>query len=190
MPESIDGTTGRGGDVVGSTPRDEEFARYYIARGDIMRKTAYLLCGDWHLAEDLTQTTFVRLYQVWRRVNRRDVLDQYTRQVLFRVFLDERRRPWRREKSTVDVTPPDGPAPHIGVADQIAVRMAMAGVPPRQRATLVCRFWLDMSVEDTADVLGCSPGTVKSQTARGLAKLRVSLGPLREPLEETIGESR
>ena len=77
--------------------RDSEFTAYYAARGTTMRNTAYLLCGDWHLAEDLMQTAFVKLYRVWGRVKRHDSLDAYVRQVLLRAFLDERRRPWRRE---------------------------------------------------------------------------------------------
>ena len=80
--------------------RDEEFAAYYASRGVAMRGTAYLLCGDWHLAEDLTQTAFVKLYGAWSRVSRHEALDQYTRQILVRAFLDERRRPWRRERPT------------------------------------------------------------------------------------------
>src|SRR5690606_33835984 len=75
---------------------EEDFAAYYAARGDMLRRTAYLLCGDWHLAEDLTQTAFTNLYRAWNRLDRHDALDQYTRRVLVRAFLDERRRPWRR----------------------------------------------------------------------------------------------
>ena len=76
---------------------DDEFVAFYRARGRHLRDTAYLLCGDWHLAEDLTQITFTKLYRSWRRIERHDVLDQFARRVLMRAFLDERRRPWRRE---------------------------------------------------------------------------------------------
>src|SRR3982750_2296369 len=97
----------------GPTASDEEFVAYYTARAGQLRNTAYLLCGDWHLAEDLTQTTFTKLYRAWSRIDRHEVLDQYARQVLLRTFLDERRRPWRREKPTLpedavlDVTAPE-----------------------------------------------------------------------------------
>jgi RNA polymerase sigma-70 factor (sigma-E family) len=173
----------------GSGDRDDEFAEYYAARGAVMRKTAYLLCGDWDLAEDLTQTTFIKLYRVWGRVGRREVLDKYTRRVLVRAFLDERRRPWRRERPTPPDTDFDRPARDPAIADQVALRAALGAVPPRQRATLVCRFWVDLSVEETAEMLGCSTGTVKSQTARGLAALRDVLGPYHD-IHETPGGQR
>ena len=66
----------------------------------MLRNTAYLLCGDWHLAEDLTQTVFIKLYRAWRRIERHDTMDQFARKVLLRTYLDERRRPWRREFPT------------------------------------------------------------------------------------------
>ena len=72
---------------------DEEFVSYYQARAEHLRTTAYLLCGDWHLAQDLTQLTFTKLYRGWRRIERHDALDQYARRVLLRAYLDERRRP-------------------------------------------------------------------------------------------------
>ena len=167
--------------------RDEEFAEYYAARGSHMRKTAYLLCGDWDLAQDLTQTAFVKLYQVWWRVSRKDVLDKYTRQVLLRTFLDERRRPWRRERTSGDDVVLDRPVHDPVVTDRIALWAALEAVPRRQRATLVCRFWLDLSVEETADALGCGTGTVKSQTARGLVALRVALSPVPEATHHVNG---
>ena len=85
----------------GRSDIDEEFVAYYAARAGNLRNTAYLLCGDWHLAEDLTQITFTKLYRAWRRIQRHEVLDQYARRVLLRAFLDERRRPWHREMATV-----------------------------------------------------------------------------------------
>jgi RNA polymerase sigma factor (sigma-70 family) len=131
-----------------------------------MRKAAYLLCGDWDLAEDLTQATFIKLYEVWWRVSRRDVLDQYTRRMLVRAFLDERRRPWRRERAASDGVVFEQPIHDPAVADQITLIAALAAVPPRQRAMLVCRFWFDLSVEETAEVLGCITGTEACQKRR------------------------
>jgi RNA polymerase sigma-70 factor (sigma-E family) len=156
---------------------DDDFVAYYAARGASLHHTAYLLCGDWHLAEDLTQTTFTKLYRVWRRVQRHDVLDQYARRVLLRVFRDERRRPWRREFATLpdspalDVVAPADPVPD----ERLAMQEALMRLSKRHRAVLVLRFWADLSIEQVADVLGCSTGTVKSQTSRGLASLRVVL---------------
>jgi RNA polymerase sigma-70 factor (sigma-E family) len=163
--------------------RDDEFAAYYTARGGTLRNTAYLLCGDWHLAHDLAQTALIKLYLAWPRVNRQSSLDAYARQVLVRVFLDERRRPWRRERTGADAAVFDRPAPDPAVAERMAVRAALAEVPPRQRAVLVLRFWLDLSVEQAAEAMRCSPGTVKSQTARGLATLRAALERMPELTE-------
>jgi RNA polymerase sigma-70 factor (sigma-E family) len=157
---------------------EDDFAAFYAARADNLRNTAYLLCGDWHLAQDLTQITFTKMYRVWQRIERHDTLDQYSRRVLVRTFLDERRRGWRREFATVPDSPElDAVARGDDRADErLLLRTALARVPKRQRAVLVLRFWMDMSVEQTAEALGCSTGTVKSQTASGLNNLRDVLG--------------
>ncbi|MFG2045378.1 sigma-70 family RNA polymerase sigma factor [Dactylosporangium sp. NPDC048998] len=121
-------------------------------------------------------------------------MDGYTRRVLMRTFLDERRRPWRRPWRRERAGAPDGvfdrPSHDPPVWDQVTLQAALAAVPPRQRATLVCRFWADLTVEETAEVLGCSTGTVKSQTARGLAALRGALGPVHERTEDKPGGQR
>jgi RNA polymerase sigma-70 factor (sigma-E family) len=157
---------------------EEEFSAYYTARAGRLRSTAYLLCGDWHQAEDLTQVTFTKLYQAWMRIDRHEVLDQYARRVLLRAFLDERRRPWRRESPTVPGAGVlDGTAPEVpGPEDRELLLAALRGLPNRRRAVLVLRYWDDLSVEQVAEVLGCSSGTVKSQASRALADLREVLG--------------
>lgn len=155
---------------------DEEFVSYYQARAEHLRTTAYLLCGDWHLAQDLTQLTFTKLYRGWRRIERHDALDQYARRVLLRAYLDERRRPWRREVPTDTIDPTRPARPDGQPDDRIVLRSALMRLPPRQRAALVLRYWVDLSIEQTAAVLGCTSGTVKSQTADGLANLRRLLG--------------
>jgi len=156
--------------------RDREFGDYYAARGAAVRATAFLLCGDWHLAQDLTQTVFVRLYRAWPRIGRRDTIEHYVRRTLLRVFLDERRRPWRRERPSVELADHGGAAPADHADDRMILRQALAAVPARQRAVLVLRYWEDLSVEQVADLLGCSTGNVKSQSARALDKLRAVLG--------------
>lgn len=158
-----------------SPPRrahDEQFAQYFGARADSMRGTAYLLCGDWHRAEDLVQTTFVKLYRAWNRVSGRDTLDAYTRKILVRTFLDETRRGFfARERVTGEHA--DSAAPARGdTDDRLVLLQALTKVPPRQRVALVLRYWADLSIEDTADTMRCSAGTVKSQAARGLVALR------------------
>ncbi|HEX5541527.1 MAG TPA: SigE family RNA polymerase sigma factor [Micromonospora sp.] len=157
--------------------RDTEFAEYFAARSGTMRSTAYLLCGDWHRAEDLVQTTFTKLYLVWNRVSRHEVLDAYTRQILARTFLDERRRGWwRRERVSAEAA--EQPVASDSPENRLVMLQALAAVPARQRAVLVLRYWEDLSVEETASLLKCSTGTVKSQAARGLGTLRNLLMPV------------
>jgi RNA polymerase sigma-70 factor (sigma-E family) len=136
-----------------------------------MRRTAFLLCGDWQRAEDAVQTALVKLYLSWDRVRSRQSLDGFVRTTLVRGLIDERRRPWRREHSRA-VVPDRAVAESMGMEDRLTVRAALAQVPPRQRAVLVLRFYDDCDVAETARVIGCSEGTVKSQTARGLTRLR------------------
>ncbi|TDW22493.1 SigE family RNA polymerase sigma factor [Kribbella kalugense] len=152
--------------------RDAAFEAYFAARSDAMRGTAYLLCGDWHRAEDLVQQTFTKIYLAWRRIHRHEAMDNYTRQTLVRTFLSERRRGWFRHES-VGSPETDPPARSPDLADDRLVLLeALVQVPPRQRAVLVLRYWEDQSVEQTAALLDCSTGNVKSQAARGLATLR------------------
>ena len=155
----------------GDAPAVSGLAGDFAARSDAMRGTAYLLCGDWHRAEDLVQTAFTKLYLAWGRVSRHEVLDAYVRQMLVRTFLDERRRGWWRRERTTSV-PVDGALPPDTPENRLVLLEALANVPPRQRAVLVLRYWEDLSVETTAEILGCSTGTVKSQSARGLAAMR------------------
>jgi len=151
--------------------RDRAFAEYFAARSDAMRRTAYLLCGDWHRAEDLVQIAFTKLYVVWDRVNRHDVLDGYVRKTVVRAFLDERRLGWWRRERTI-ATPTDSARPDPPSEDRVILLRALADVAPKQRAVLILRYWEDLSVNETAALLGCAPGTVKSQAARGLQALR------------------
>jgi RNA polymerase sigma-70 factor (sigma-E family) len=162
-----------------STPspgQDAEFSRCFAANEASVRVTAYLLCGDWHRAEDLTQAVFLKLYLAWPRLHTHQQLGGYLRQITVRTFLaDQRRLRWRRER-LVD-QPPETPAMDPPVSeDKLVAWQALATLPPRQRAVLVLRFWQDLGVAEAAEVLGCSPGTVKSQTAKGLTALRQKLG--------------
>ena len=156
---------------------EREFAEYFRARRDAVRRTAFLLCGDWHRADDHAQAAFVALHRHWRRIRDRAALDGWMRRTLVRSVVDESRRPWRRERSTdalIHGAPVAGPAD--GVATRHVLVDGLRSVPPRQRAVLVLRFLEGLDVAATAEVLGCSAGTVKSQTAHGLAALRSALG--------------
>jgi RNA polymerase sigma-70 factor (sigma-E family) len=159
--------------------RDEQdFAEYFAARRDAVRRSAYLLCGDWHRADDFAQTAFVALHRRWRKIRDRGALDAYVRRTLVRAVIDESRRPWRRERFVDEL--PEAPNTDGEIGDSVATRSALLdglrAVPPRQRAVLVLRFLEGLDVAATAETLKCSQGTVKSQTARGLTALREALG--------------
>ncbi|MFE6777235.1 SigE family RNA polymerase sigma factor [Streptomyces sp. NPDC057702] len=151
--------------------REREFREFAEARQAQLRRNAYLLCGDWHLAQDLTQTTLMKLYAAWGRVRRDGNVDAYARTILTRTFIDQHRRGrWREE--TVEDVPEVPEAEPEGPELRMVMRSALLELPPRYRAVLVLRFWEDWSVEQTAAALRVSPGTVKSQSARGLKRLR------------------
>lgn len=153
------------------TPESEsDFREYVEASRDALLRTAFLTCGDWHRAEDAVQTSLIKLYGAWSRI-RRESADAYTRRILANALVDQTRRGWfRRENSYAD--PPDQPGETSSVDDHAEAAAILARLPLRQRATLVLRFWEDQSVEETARILRCSTGTVKSNTARGLKTLR------------------
>jgi RNA polymerase sigma-70 factor (sigma-E family) len=153
-----------------SAVNEDAFRAFTLTRRPALRRTAFLLCGDWHQADDLVQTALVKLYVAWPRVRGDGPPDAYLHRILVRCFLDERRRPWRRE-SPVALVEDVGLTPQAG-DDLLDLRSGLARLPKRQRATLLLRFWLDLSVAQTADALGCSEGTVKSQTARAVTTLR------------------
>jgi len=154
---------------------EQAFREFAAARMPALMRTAYLLCGDWHRAEDVVSTAIVKLYCSWRRVHRVDNPEAYARQVVVRTWLDETRRPWRRERPTDTV--PDRPSYDAEVASDAVARRAylqrlLTEMPARQRAVLVLRFYDDLSVERTAEILGCSPGAVKTLTSRALGTIR------------------
>ncbi|MEY9927414.1 RNA polymerase sigma-70 factor (sigma-E family) [Catenulispora sp. GP43] len=157
----------------GSADAREQFREYAVGAQPHLRRSAYLLCGDWHTAEDLVQTTFGRLFRSWPRVSRADSVDAYARTVLYRAFLDLK----QKDRTTValdDIPEPASPADDAAL--RLAVRSALDTLPPRARAVVLLRFWEDLTVEQTADALGVSSGTVKSQTSRAIAILRQRLG--------------
>jgi RNA polymerase sigma-70 factor (sigma-E family) len=170
-------------DVALSEADEAAFRAFAVSRRPALRRTAYLLCGDWHQADDLVQTTLTKLYVAWRRVRSGEEPDSYTRRILTRCYLDERRRPWRREQPVEEFDELASPA---GIAvEAVDLRTALALLPARQRATVVLRYWADASVTETAAALGCSEGTVKSQTARALTALRSLLADPVLAVEET-----
>lgn len=152
--------------------RDQEFAEFFSARFEGARRIAYAMCGSWPDAEEIAQSAFVKLYARWSKI-RIETVDAYLRTVLTRVFLDTKRRARAREQIVAEL--PDTIAPaDAGPGERLALRAALLAVPPGQRAVLVLRYVADLSVDQVAETLGCSAGTVKSQTARGLTALRAA----------------
>ncbi|GAB3949849.1 SigE family RNA polymerase sigma factor [Kribbella albertanoniae] len=150
--------------------RDEEFSEYVAQRRTQLRRIAYLLCGDVHKAEDLVQTALMKLYVGWHRVHREGNLDAYVRRILVNSGIDESRRPWRREESGLDGLDPvmeEG----LAVEDRRALIEALASLPLGQRRVVILRYFVGLSVDETATDLNCGTGTVKSQSARALARL-------------------
>ena len=152
---------------------DQEFHDFVAQRMQRWRRSAFLMCQDWHTADDLVAIAIAKIYRHWRDVRQADNPDAYAQRILSRSWLSERRRPWRRERSSELL--PDRP---VTTTDQIADRDSLAALlralGPRQRAVLILRFYFDYSAEQSAEILQVTLGTVKSQTARGLAALRVN----------------
>jgi len=157
--------------------RDSEFVEFVTAqRTALLRMARLLTAGDDAAAEDLVQTTLTRLYVHWSRVRRAGNPVGYARTSLTHTFVDEQRRAYKRRELTTDVV-----AERVAPADDAdlarAVLAALATLAPRQRAVVVLRHFLDLDVAETARVLGCTTGTVKSQNAKALDRLRSTLEP-------------
>ena len=149
----------------------ETFSEFVLAREQALQRTAWLLTGDWALAEDLVQTALARCWPRWARI--RDDPEFYVRRVMVNTWLTWRRRRWRGETPADPM--PDGAASGDMAAEtsvRLAVRDALAGLTERQRAVLVLRVFDDMTEASVAQALGCAVGTVKSTAARALARLR------------------
>jgi RNA polymerase sigma-70 factor (sigma-E family) len=156
---------------------DDEFVEFATASLTSLRRTAYLMCGDWQHAEDAVQEALIRVYKSWRRVERREGLLAYTRRTTVRILIDQSRRPWRRE-SSADLSAHDAalPDPTEHSVERDAMVRALSSLSPGRRACVVLRYYHDLSVAETARALGCSEGTVKSQTSDALRALRPLVG--------------
>jgi RNA polymerase sigma-70 factor (sigma-E family) len=149
---------------------EEEFRLFVSARMETLRGLAYLTCGDWQAAEDAVARCLAKLYTRWGKVS---APERYAARMVVRAAIDEVRRPWRREMSASHGFPEVGEADRAdSINERMYIRSALRKLPPGQRAVLVLRFYADFSVEEVAEALGRTTGTVKSQTARGLATLR------------------
>jgi RNA polymerase sigma-70 factor (sigma-E family) len=150
---------------------EQDYVEFVKARQAAWHRQAFMLTGDGHRADDLVQQTCVDLFVYWRRAMAAVDPDRYVRAMLVRTFLNERRRGWaKRVHLTADV--PDRPITDRETEERTTLHAALLQVPPKQRAVLILRYLYDMPVSEVADVVGCSPGTVKSQAFHGLAALR------------------
>jgi RNA polymerase sigma-70 factor (sigma-E family) len=161
---------------VTSDGRHQEFLAYVRGRAASLRRSAYLLCGDTHQADDLVQETLTTVYSRWRQVSKADNVDAYVQRILVRTFINERRRGWWKVR-LFGTSPIDPPAPGTSVEEREVLRAALSRLAPGQQAVLVLRYLCDLSVADVAQQLGCTEGTVKSQTSHALTALRKILGP-------------
>lgn len=157
----------------------EEFAEFARMMSPRLRRTAFLLCGDWHTAEDLAQTALTKVFVSWRRIRRQDAVHAYANRTLVNAYLSHRRL--KRTGELLTGWFPDRPAAAAAPETRLVVLDALAMLPPRARAVVVLRYWADLSVEQVADVLDCSTGNVKSLSARALPRLR-------EVLDEALAE--
>jgi RNA polymerase sigma-70 factor (sigma-E family) len=155
---------------------DERFAAYVRNRGAHHLRVAVLLTGDWRAAEDLVQESLVKLYRAWPKLAADSDPDAYLRRIMVNTHRSWWRARWRRES-------PAGEMPETVIADfadgqalAAQVRQALQALPRRQRAVLVLRYFADLPEAEVAQLLGCSVGTVKTHSHRGLRALRESLG--------------
>ena len=155
---------------------DEEFTAFVAATAPGLRRTAYLMTRDWHLAQDLTQITMAKMYAAWPRLWKTANLPAYARKVLMNAFFDQRKR--RSDGEVVLAELPDRPGaqPEGGTEVHLALLDALASLPVRDQAIVVLRHWEDQSVETVAEILGVSVSVVKMQNLRSLGRLRALLG--------------
>jgi RNA polymerase sigma-70 factor (sigma-E family) len=152
-----------------------DFESWLVAREPSLQRLALLLSGDEHTAQDLVQTSLAKLYLAWDRLGDRDNVDAYARRILVNEHRTAWRRPWRRREVVTDA-PPDRPGPAIEYdGGREVVWEFVASLPPRQRAVIVLRYYEQLTEAEIAEVLGVSPGTVKSQASRAIAALRARL---------------
>jgi RNA polymerase sigma-70 factor (sigma-E family) len=154
---------------------ESAFSDYVAARRPQMFRTACLMGGDPHRAEDVVQDALARLYAGWDRIGRMDNIDGYVRRIIVNAHYSDRRRPWRRERSS---EPRDVPLePGFPMEDADAIRAALRALPLGQRRVIVLRHIWNLTIEETAAELRISTGTVKSQSADAVAALRRALAP-------------
>jgi RNA polymerase sigma-70 factor (sigma-E family) len=151
----------------------EGFREFVAARSPALLRSAWLLTGDEALAQDLVQTALARVWPRWSRLAEPSRAEAYVRRVIVTTYANWWRRRWRAEQPTAEVPDRSRDLDEYATAEtRHDLAVALAALTPRQRAVVVLRYFEDLSEAQTADVLGCSVGTVKSQTHKALGKLR------------------
>ncbi len=148
------------------------FSEFVVARSAGLLRTASLLAGDPYGGEDLLQTALLKTYLAWPRIRDRAAVESYVRRTMVTTVTSWRRRRWRGEISAERLPEPANDDSGLSLAERLDLWTALRTLTPRQRAVIVLRFYEDLPEAEIARVLGCSPGTVKSQCSKGLAKLR------------------
>jgi RNA polymerase sigma-70 factor (sigma-E family) len=171
--------------------KDAEFESYMAARQPSLLRTAYLLTGDAHTAEDLVQMALAKLYLSWDRVQQRELVDGYVRRILVNEHNSLWRRAWRRREVATGYLPEQASPEHEPDDGRSAALWDFVQTLPRkQRAAIVLRYYEQLSEAETAEILGVSVGTVKSQTSRAMASLRARIGDIPELAPETPEEEQ
>jgi RNA polymerase sigma-70 factor (sigma-E family) len=155
----------------------DAFDRFVAESTNSLLRTAYLIVGDLHEAEDLVQETLFKVARRWPRVSRMDHPAAYARRILVNLALRGSTKRSRRRTELSESGPADAAAPAVALDRNDELHAALAALPPRQRAVLVLRYFLDLPEAEVAAALRCSLGTVKSTASRGLARLEQTLRP-------------
>lgn len=170
------------------TDRDAEFAAFVLSRSRALLSVAVLLTGDHQRGEDLMQTALLKAYDAWPRLRQPQAAEPYVRRIMVTTSISWWRRRWRAEVPTEDVAGRAGPGaavpgldPALLVDGRTQMWPHLLALPPRQRAVLVLRYYEDLPVARIAELMGCSVGTVKSQTSKALATLRARLEAADQP---------
>jgi RNA polymerase sigma-70 factor (sigma-E family) len=150
------------------------YEEYVTLRWPTLYRSAYLMTGSHADAEDLVQSALVKVYGAWHKVSRADSADAYVRRVLVNTFVSGR-RPVRFSRERIMAAVPERAAVAEGPEDRLSLWPHVASLPPKQRAVIVLRYYEDLSEQQIADALGCSPGTVKSNASLALKSLRARM---------------
>lgn len=152
------------------------FSEFVSVGSASLFRTAYLIVGDHQLAQDLVQESLVKTYVAWPRLRDVTKAQAYTRKTIVTTAISWRRRRSFHERPMDPLPDSAVPDPGEAVTTRASMAALLRGLPPRQRAAVVLRYYEDLSEAQTAEVMGCSVGAVKAQVSTGLSRLREHVG--------------